>query len=123
METVTDFILGATKSLQMVTAAMKLKDTWKKSYDQHRQHIKKQRHYFADNGPSSQGYGFSSGLGWMGRRKWQPTPVFLGFPGGSAGKESACNVGDLGSIPGLGRSPGVGHGNPLQYSCPENPHG
>ena len=35
-----------------------------------------------------------------------PTPVFLGFPGGSAGKESACNVGDLGSIPGLGRSPG-----------------
>ena len=46
----------------MVTAAMKLKDTfpWKKSYDQPRQHIKKQRHYFADKGPSSQGYGFSS---------------------------------------------------------------
>ena len=41
--------LGAPKSLQMVTAAMKLKDTpWKKSYDQHRQHIKKQRHYFAN---------------------------------------------------------------------------
>ena len=39
------------------------------------------------------------------------------------GKESACNVGDLGSIPGLGRSPGGGHGNPLQYSCLENPHG
>ena len=47
----------------------------------------------------------------------------MGFPGGSAGKESACNVGDLGSIPGLRRSPGGGHGNPLQYSCLENAHG
>ena len=44
----------------------------------------------------------------------------VGFLGGSDGKESACNVGDLGSIPGLGRSPGRGHGNPLQYSCLEN---
>ena len=43
-----------------------------------------------------------------------------GFPGGSNGKESACNVGDLGSILRLGRSPGVGNGNPLQYSCLEN---
>ena len=50
-----------------------------------------------------------------------PTPVFLGFSGGSDGKESTCNAGDLGSIPGLGRSPGGGHGNPLQYSCLENP--
>ena len=41
--------------------------------------------------------------------------------GGSDGKESACNVGDPGSIPGLGRSPGGGHGYPLQYSCLENP--
>ena len=40
----------------------------------------------------------------------------------AAGKESACNVGDLGLIPGLGRSPGGEHGNPLQYSCLENPH-
>ena len=47
-------------------------------------------------------------------------PVFLGFPGGSAGKESACNVRDLGLISGLGRSPGVRHGNPLQYSGLEN---
>ena len=47
----------------------------------------------------------------------------MGFPGGSDSKESACNAGDLGSIPGLGRSPGGGHGNPLQYSCLENPHG
>ena len=52
-----------------------------------------------------------------------PTPVFLGFPSGSDGKESACNVVDLGSIPGLRRSPGGGHGKPLQYSCLENPHG
>ena len=41
----------------------------------------------------------------------------LDFPGGSDGKVSAYNVGDLGSIPGLGRSPGEGNGNPLQYSC------
>ena len=44
----------------------------------------------------------------------------LGFPGGSAGKESTCNVGDLSSIPGLGRSPGEGNGYPLQYSGLEN---
>ena len=48
--------------------------------------------------------------------------IFLGFfPGGSDHKESACNVGDLGSIPGSGRSPGKGNGNLLQYSCLENP--
>ena len=52
-----------------------------------------------------------------------PTPVFLGFPCGSAGKESTCSAKDLGSIPGLGRSPRGGHGNPLQYSYLENPHG
>ena len=44
-----------------------------------------------------------------------------GFPGGSEVKASACNAGDLGSTPGLGRSPGEGNGNPLQYSCLENP--
>ena len=49
-----------------------------------------------------------------------PTPVFLGFPYGSAGKESTCNVGDLCSILGLGRSPGEGKGYPLQYSGLEN---
>ena len=50
--------------------------------------------------------------------------MFIGnydFPGGSEVKASAYNVGDLGSIPGLGRSPGEGNGNPLQYSCLENP--
>ena len=50
------------------------------------------------------------------RRDGLPTPVFLGFPGGSCGKESACNAGDLGSISGLGRSPGGGKGYPLQDS-------
>ena len=61
----------------MVTAAMKLKDTpWKKSYDQPRQHIKKQRHYFANKGPSSQGYGFSSSHEGMWeldyKESWEP---------------------------------------------------
>ena len=45
----------------------------------------------------------------------------MGFPGASDGKASALSEGDLGSIPGLGRSPGEGNGNPLQYSCLENP--
>ena len=61
---------------------------------------------------------------WVGKICWRrdgvPIPVFLGFPGGSAGEETACNVGDLGSIPGLGRSPGEGNGYPLQYSGLEN---
>ena len=64
-------------------------------------------------------------LGW--KHAWSsdrlPIPVFLGFPGGSDGKESACNVEELGFIPGWGRSPRGGHGNPLQNSCLENPHG
>ena len=59
--------LGAPKSLQTVIAAMKLKDAYslERNYDQSRQHIKKQRQYFANKGPSSQGYGFSSGRVWM----------------------------------------------------------
>ena len=56
----------APKLLQMVIAAMKLKDTpWKESYHQPRQHIKKQGHYLANKGPSTQGYGFSSSHVWM----------------------------------------------------------
>ena len=51
------------------------------------------------------------------KRFLTPLTVFLGFPGGSDGKVSACNVGDLGLIPVLGSSPGEGNGNPLQYSC------
>jgi len=46
--------------------------------------------------------------------------MYLGLPGGSNGKESTCNAGNLGLIPGLGRSPGEGNGYPLQYSCLEN---
>ena len=59
--------LWALKSLQMVTAAMKLKDAYslKESYDQPRWHIQKQTHYFANKGPSSQGYGFCQGYVWM----------------------------------------------------------
>ena len=52
---------------------------------------------------------------------WKNLHLNLGFPGGSGGKESACNIGDPGSIAGSGRSPGEGNGNPLQYSCLENP--
>ena len=61
---------------------------------------------------------------WVGKIHWRrdrlSTPVFLGFPSGSAGKDSACNVGDLDSIPGLGRAPGEGKGYPLPYSGLEN---
>ena len=64
---------------------------------------------------------------WVGKFPWRrdrlPTPVFLGFPAGSAGKESICNEGVLHLIPGLGRCPRGRHGNPFQYSCLENPHG
>ena len=73
------YFWGAPASLKMVTAAMKLKDTfapWKKSYDPPRQHIKKQRHYFANKGQSSQGYGFSSGHVWIWeldhKESWAP---------------------------------------------------
>ena len=60
---------------------------------------------------------FDSFVGKIGWRKERlPTPVFLGFPCGSAGKESACNAGDSSLIPGLARSPGEGIGYPLQYS-------
>ena len=61
---------------------------------------------------------------WVGKIQWRkdrlPTPVFLGFPGSSAGKESAHNSGDLGSIPGLGGSPGEGKGYPHRYSGLQN---
>ena len=52
-----------------------------------------------------------------------PFYMRTGLPGGSDGKASACNAGDLGLIPGSGRSPGERNGNPLQYSCLENPMG
>ena len=63
-------------------------------------------------------------LGWEGllRRGRLPTSVLFGFPGGSHGKKSTCNEGDLGLIPGLGRALVEGNGDPLQYSCLENHH-
>ena len=61
---------------------------------------------------------------WVGKIHWRrdrlPTPVFLGFPCGSVGKESTCNAGEPGSIPGWGRSPEEGNDYPLQYACLEN---
>ena len=73
------------------------------------------------NPPAVQETPFDS---WVKKIHWRrarlPTPVFLGFSGGSVGKESTCNVGDMDSIPGLGRFPGEGKGCPLQYSGLEN---
>ena len=68
----------ASKSLQMVTEAMKLKDAYslEGSYDQPRQHIKKQRHYFINQSPSSQGYGFSSGHVWIKKAERQRIDAF-----------------------------------------------
>ena len=64
---------------------------------------------------------------WVRKIHWRkdrlPTPVILGLSCGSTGKESACNAGDLGSIPGLGRSPGEGKSYPFQYSGLENSTG
>ena len=60
------------------------------------------------------------GEGGAGTPRFKHQHKSCGFPGSSAGKESACNAGDLGSIPGLGRSPGEGNGYPLQYSSLEN---
>ena len=61
---------------------------------------------------------------WIEKIRWRrdrlPISVFLGFPCGSADKETTCNAGDLGSIPGFGRAPGEGKGYPLQYSDLEN---
>ena len=76
---------------------------------------------FVCNGRRHRRHGFDPGDGKIHWRKDRlPTPVFLGFPCGSAGEESAFNAGDLGSIPGLGRSPGEGKGYPLQYFGLEN---
>ena len=67
VETVADFILGGSRITADGDCSHEIKTLtpWKKSYDQPRQHIKKQRHYFANKGPSSQVYGFSSGHVWM----------------------------------------------------------
>ena len=71
--------------------------------------------------PASKGHLHSLACGLFDARDFITLTSELGNPGGSDGKMSTCNVGDLGSVPGLGRSPGGGHGNPAQYSCLENP--
>ena len=58
---------------------------------------------------------------WWNSLDFELGRLFFYFPSGSDSKASACNTGDLGSIPGLGRSPGEGNGNPLEYTCLENP--
>ena len=65
VETVTDFILGGSQIIADGDCSHEMKTPWKESYDQPRQHTKKQRHYFANNGPSNQGYGFFSSHVWM----------------------------------------------------------
>ena len=65
-------------------------------------------------------YDYGSDVGILSQGGKGPSPD---FPGASDCKEFACIVGDLGSIPGLGKSPGGGYANPLEYSCLENPHG
>ena len=91
-------------------------------------------HHWLDGHESEQVPGVDDGQGslvccspWC-RKEWDTTErlkwhVYMGFPGGSDGKESASNLGDLGSILGLGRSPGGEQGSPLQHSCLENPLG
>ena len=82
--------------------------------------------------PWTAAYQAPPSMGFSRQEYWSGVPLpspgirhiyqhYLGFPGGAEVKASACNVGDLGLIPGSGRSPGEGNGNPLQYSCLENP--
>ena len=70
-------------------------------------------------------WGKETMVGRLTKKHWHiyTTMCKMGFSGGSDGKETACDAGGLGSITRLGRSPGGGHGDPLQYSCPEKPHG
>ena len=72
--------------------------------------------------PASAGVLFTNSAAWeaLNLTRWDLTRIYVG---GSDGKESACSAGNLGLIPGLGRSPEEGHGYPFQYSCLENPHG
>ena len=82
------------------------------------------RHGERTFGPSRRGEGGMISESIIDTHLWpcvkQPASGPVGFPGGSDGKESACNTADLGLIPGWGRVPREGNGNPLQYSCPEN---
>ena len=88
VETVADFVFEGSKISADGDCSHEIKTLipWKERYNQLRQHIKKQRHYFVNKGLSSQGYGFSNGHVWMRRRQWHPTPVLL--PGKSHGRRS-----------------------------------
>ena len=88
METVTDFIFSFKITADGDCSHLLKDPSWMKSYDKPKQHIKKQRHYFADKGLYSQNYGFTS------RRKWQPTPVF--FPGEFHGQRSLVSYSPCG---------------------------
>ena len=113
VEAVTYFILLGFKNhcrWWLSPSNWKMLTPQKESYDKPRQHIKKQRHHFADKGLYGQSFGF-------------PVVMYRGFHGGSKDKESACSAGDPASIPGSGRPPGEGNGNPQQCSCLEKSHG
>ena len=107
METVTDFIFLDSKVTAGGNFSLEIKRCLllERKAIINLESVLKSRHYFASKDLYSQSYGFS---------------IALGFPGGLDGKESAYSVGDLGLIPGPGRSPGEGNGNTLQYSCLEN---
>ena len=120
------YLSGTLKSLQMVIAAIKLKDacSLEKRYNQPRQHIKKQRHYFADKGLFSQGYGFSSSHVWM-EKAMEPHSSTLAWK--IPWMEEPGRLQSMGSLR-VGHDwvtslscIGEGDGNPLQCSCLENP--
>ena len=79
--------------------------------DSNQKYLNKSQHHERSNIPNDE----------LGQNSLQIITKCSGFPGGSDSKASACSVGDLGSIPGSGRFPGEGNGNPLQHSCLENP--
>ena len=117
----------APKSLQMTTA-MKLKDTspWKKSYDQHRQYVKKQSHYFADKGPSCQSYGFSSshvgdGNGNQLQYSCLENPRDRSLVGCRLWGHLESDMTEQLDFHFPLSCIGEGNGNPLQCSCLENP--
>ena len=83
---------------------------------QQRAHLHQPRMYSNEGGGCWKGQSEGANTG----QKWKKSEKWMGLPGGSDGKASACNVGDPGSIPGSGRSPGGGNGNPLQHSCLQN---
>ena len=136
VETVADYFFQAPKSLQMVTAAMKLKtlNPWKESYDQPRQHIKKQRHYFASKGQSCQGSGFSSSHIWMWeldyKESWTPKNWFFWTMALEKTLESPLDCKEIQLVHPkgdqswmfIGRTDGSWHSSTLATRCKELTH-